>query len=105
MEKLTLAEIKSLIAEDPKNAMHYQVLGNCHLRHEEYEEAISSYEKSVKLAPEEPTAYLCLAEIYERLKHYETANEYFERAVDVAPDSKNAVHKLAEWKAWYIKHQ
>jgi predicted Zn-dependent protease len=61
-----LEQIKTLIADDPHDAMLRFALGNEHFQLEQYAEAIEALKGAIEIDPEYAFVYIQLAEAYEK---------------------------------------
>lgn len=83
-----------LQTKDPKNIMADIYIGISYRDQEKYKQAISSFEKSLKIKPTE-YASSCLAESLYLNKEFTKAIEQFENSVRIKPDSRRARLGLA----------
>lgn len=68
----------------------YNDLGNCHLRLEQYSEAIAAYKEAIRLKPDNSVAYFNLGTAYHESKDNENALTAFREVVRIEPDQANA---------------
>jgi Tfp pilus assembly protein PilF len=73
-----LEQIKTLIEEDPRDAMLRFALGNEHFQLGQYVEAIESLNAALEIDPEYAFVYIQLAESYEKNGQIESARQTIE---------------------------
>jgi Tfp pilus assembly protein PilF len=73
-----LEEIKTLIAEEPRDAMLRFALGNEYFQRGQYAEAIESLKAAIDIDPEYAFVYIQLAEAYEKSGQIELARQTVE---------------------------
>ena len=75
---------------DQNNYMALNVLGSALLAKGKIEEAISRYDKSIRLKPDYPYTYVCRGHAYEQLGQYQRALNDFNHALSLNPNSDEA---------------
>lgn len=75
---------KELYNLHPNNCIVNFLLGICHSREEKSNEAISYFEKAIKINPNFPEAYLNLAYIYEYKERILEAVHHYEKVIKIA---------------------
>ena len=81
------AELEQAITRDPSlaNASVYFQLGLAHSYLEEYEEAISAYQKAIEFDPDQLASHWHLAMIYLEMGRYADARASLEAYADLTP--------------------
>ena len=73
---------------EPHNAAGWNNLGLCRSRTEQYDEAISNFNKAIANDPLLVFAYVNLARVYEKCGDLAAASKMLEKAVSVSPDAE-----------------
>ena len=66
------------------------LLGNNYSKNKEYNKAIESYEKAIKINSEYPSAYYNLGITYRKNKEYNKAIESYAKAIKINPEDSSA---------------
>ena len=89
-------EINELKEINKKTDINYMLLGNNYSKNKEYNKAIESYEKAIKINPEYSSAFNNLGNVYSDNKEYNKAIESYEKAIKINPEDSNAYINLFE---------
>jgi Tfp pilus assembly protein PilF len=73
-----LEQIRTLIADDPHDAMLRFALGNEHFQRGQYAEAIESLQAAIEIDPEYAFVYIQLAHAYEKSAQIDLARQTIE---------------------------
>lgn len=85
---------ESGIEDYKKTAQYWTNLGNAYYNSGKYKEAIQSYEKAIRINPDDAEAYTNSGCAYAGLDMHEKAIESFKEAVRINPDSADAHYGL-----------
>jgi protein O-mannosyl-transferase len=86
-----ISELKQLIKLNPENSSgYYNNMGMCYLDQGKYNEAIESFNQSVKADPKFSTGYNNLGQCYEKMGDKQKAAEYFKKAFEADPNNQIA---------------
>jgi len=85
---------ESGIEDYKKTAQYWTNLGNAYYNSGDYKEAIQSYEKAIRINPDDAEAYTNSGCAYAGLDMHEKAIESFKEAVRINPDSADAHYGL-----------
>ena len=87
--------LKYLLSKDPGNAMLYYRLGAVYKEMGDYGAAVSSFTRSMELAPHIINPYEELGNIYlHHFKDVQKAKDYFTRGIEAVPDAPSRVDTL-----------
>lgn len=90
-----IEELKELIKLNPAGASGcYNNIGMCYMDQAKYDDAINSFELSVKANPSFATALNNLGYSYEKSGHNQKALEFYKKAVTADPTNQNAKDNL-----------
>lgn len=89
-----VAELEQMLANDPANARIMVALGNLHFDASQWPNAVTWYERSLAIAPNDPDVMTDLAAAHNALGQYERAIELLDRVIAGHP---------RQWQAWYNK--
>ncbi|MEK7275535.1 MAG: tetratricopeptide repeat protein, partial [Candidatus Desantisbacteria bacterium] len=78
----------------PQTAKETFLKGNEYLRQENYQQAITAYQQTIKSNPYHKTAYHNLGRCYLNLNLFTKAEECFKKALKLDPDYISAINKL-----------
>ena len=83
-----LLQAKAMVT-DPAEVAHIELhLGEIAMGREQYEEALSHYQRVVEHDPSSPNAWLDVAEAHKMLKNFEEAEASYRRAISLRPDDE-----------------
>jgi tetratricopeptide (TPR) repeat protein len=108
-----LRQAKGLITK-PEEEAHVELhLGEIAAKEEEFEEALTHYQRTVELQPNSSDAWFDLGETHEALEHFEEAETSYKRAIELEPDSPGYYYTLSElylkndqsWRAKQVLEQ
>ena len=91
-----IADLRTVLDGYPDRAVAYRLLGLAHQQREEYALAQDAFEKSIRLAPSEPLAYLELAELRASLGDNQGALAILEQLLAQVPDDATAQQRIAQ---------
>ncbi len=74
----------------------YQIRGYNYVRDYKYEEAISEYNKSLAMDPDNAKTYDKLGYCYQMLSQPSKAKSYFQKAIEISPDYAEAYCSLGD---------
>jgi predicted Zn-dependent protease len=96
-----IEQIRSLIVDDPHDAMLRFALGNEYFQLGQYVEAIESLKAALEIDPEYAFVYIQLAEAYERSGHVQLARHTIEagRGPSARHGDPNLMRQLDEIEA------
>jgi cytochrome c-type biogenesis protein CcmH/NrfG len=86
-----LNQMRSELANDPKNAEKRIVLANAYYDVRKFSEAAPIYEEVLKLAPDNTDVMVDLGICYRNMERYDDALDQFDHALKVDPDKKQAL--------------
>jgi len=89
-----VAHSSHILAQFPKNAVAYRVLGAALLQQRRYEEAAEIYRRLLGVYPNDYEANTNLSLVYEKLGQGDFALWYAERALDQRPNERQANERL-----------
>jgi len=89
------AAFKKACELDRNNADALIKLGRVQVQKGATDEAIATYQRSLKDNPSEPTLYILLGELYESKRDWENAKQAYRKALDLKPDDPTASNNLA----------
>lgn len=92
---VTLTIFITLDSYAQKNIERHLQKGKNAYQREQYNKAVSCFEKILKLDIKNSTAYVWKARSHEALKEYKEAFEAFEAALNIAPSSETYKHRAA----------
>ncbi len=100
-------EAKSTVALNPQKANNWQTLATVYQGIANAVKgadawAVSSYQRAIRLDPNNPIYRLNLGGVYYSLQKYNDASASFEQAVELKPDWANAHYNLA-WASYQLK--
>ena len=84
----------TLISQFPSNPVIPNILGAIYAALEQYEEAITHYNKSIELKPDSAEAYNNLGALFRKTNEYEKAITNYNKAIELKPDSAEAYNNL-----------
>ena len=87
-------ETKDLENKEDKSAFDYFLLGNNLYNEGQYEEAIASYKKAIKINPKDDGAYNNMGVIYAALEKYEEAIASYKKAIEINPKYDKAYNNM-----------
>ena len=92
-----LLQAKELMADtDPEEEAHVELhLGEIAAEREQFEEALSHYQRVVELEPNSAGGWFYVGEAHEELEHFEEAETSYKRAIELDPDSPGYYHALS----------
>jgi len=85
LDETRVATLKAAIEKDPRNAANYTQLGNVYFDAEQWAPAIDSYERSLKLNPNDPDVSTDLGVSYFYTNRTDEALTQFERSLKLNP--------------------
>ena len=85
----------SAINFDSKFVQAYDNLGKAYRMLRKYDLAIKSYEASIKIFPNGPTAHQNLANVYEKQNNWNKAIKEYKKVIDLTPQSPEGYYGLA----------
>jgi len=87
--------LEKAIQLDPDASVTYRYLGMCHSACDRLDDAVSAYQKAVKLNPNDADALSALGHTFDRLgKESEIALVFCRQSVDIAPENGLFHHRL-----------
>lgn len=86
--------LDQLIKVDPENVKGLQLLGLCHYRKNENEEAIEKFFKSLEIDPSNSENHNNLSLCYSRIGKIEKAIEHMQKAIELNPNKANYYSNL-----------
>lgn len=87
-------EIKEIITNKDKTEIDYLILGNNYFGKNEYQKAIESYQKAIKINSEYSSAYYNLGIVYPKIKEYSKSIESYEKAIELNLEDSNGYYNL-----------
>lgn len=87
--------LKRIISIKPTH-LTYNTLGLLHYKNLNYQDAIASFRRSIKLNPEFATAYSNLGVMYQEIGDYDNAEQSYGRALQSDPNKHEVSYKLSE---------
>jgi tetratricopeptide (TPR) repeat protein len=94
--KLQREYYERLVASYPRDERAHFLLGNAYFGQQNYEKAVSEYQKSVELAPEYAPAYNLLGYAQRARERYDEAEAAFKKYIDLIPGDPNPYDSYAE---------
>ena len=91
-----MAKVRRVLAEDPGILEAHLVLGNLHVKQEDWGGAIAAYREALALDPEYKSAILGLADAYRLAERYDEAAAGYRRLLELDPNDNKAHYHLAE---------
>ena len=91
-----MAKVRRVLAEDPGILEAHLVLGNLHVKQEDWGGAIAAYREALALDPEYKSAILGLADAYRLAARYDEAAAGYRRLLELDPNDNKAHYHLAE---------
>jgi len=89
------AELKKAAELDNKNSDALIKLGRVQAVEGQADQAISTYEQSLKANPRDFRFYILIGELYEYKKDWDHAKDYYQKALGLQPDNALASNNLA----------
>ena len=89
------AALQKAAALDNSNADALLKLGELQTAKGAKEQAIATYQNSVKLHPDEPSFYILLGELYESQKSWDNAKQMYQKVLELRPGNPVASNNLA----------
>jgi cytochrome c-type biogenesis protein CcmH/NrfG len=89
-----IAELKSELAQDPKNAAKWTELGNIHYDVKDREDAVNAYARALELQPNDANVITDQGVMYRELGELDKAAANFKRAREVDPKHVQAAFNL-----------
>ncbi len=83
-------KLEEAARKNPNEPGVWAQLGNFYFDHQEAQQAVLAYEKSLALQPDAPDVIVDTGIMYRELKQYNKAVEYFDRAIALDPKHQNA---------------
>jgi TolB-like protein/Tfp pilus assembly protein PilF len=93
-----MAEVERALDDRPGEADFVSLSGDILRRKGDFRGALSRYERSVELAPRDPTGLLAVCETLSLLREYEEAEASCRRAIELQPDYSFAYTQLASMR-------
>ncbi len=94
-----LLQAKALTS-NPSEEAHVELhLGEIAMEREQYEEALSHYQRVVEHDPTSPAAWFDVAEAHKMLKNFEEAEANYRRAIGLQPDDEEMYFTLSKMYA------
>jgi len=91
-----LLQAKAMVT-DPAEVAHIELhLGEIAMGREQYEEALSHYQRVVEHDPSSPDAWFDVAEAHKMLKNFEEAEASYRRAISLRPDDEDIYFALSK---------
>ena len=87
-------ETKDLENKEDKNAFDYFLLGNNLYYEKQYEEAINSYKKAIKINPKDYRSYFNIAVVYGEQKEYKKSISFYEKVIEINPKDDGAYNNM-----------
>ncbi|MBU0987074.1 MAG: tetratricopeptide repeat protein [Proteobacteria bacterium] len=78
-------ELEKQLAQDPKNAETWALLGNLYFDSENFQKAIDAYQKSLALKPDSPDVLTDMGVMYRRSGNPTEAIKNFDKAIAIDP--------------------
>ena len=100
-----MAKVRRVLAEDPGILEAHLVLGNLHVKQEDWGGAIAAYREALALDPEYKSAILGLADAYRLAERYDEAAAGYRRLLELDPNDNKAHYHLAEIHAALGEYQ
>ena len=91
-----MAKVRRVLAEDAGILEAHLVLGNLHVKQEDWGGAIAAYREALALDPEYKSAILGLADAYRLAARYDEAAAGYRRLLELDPNDNKAHYHLAE---------
>ena len=91
-----MAKVERVLAEDPGILEAHLILGNLHVKLEDWSGAIGAYREALALDPEYKSAILGLADAYRLAERYGEAAAGYRRLLELDPNDNKAHYHLAE---------
>ena len=89
-----LEDTQEQVRRNPNDANAHYRLGNAYYRLGQYQEAIASYKKVLRINPDQATAHYSLGNAYYRLGQYQEAIASYKKVLRINPDHANAHYNL-----------
>lgn len=86
-----ILDLERMTRNEPDNVGAWQQLGNAYYDANRPENAITAYEKSLKLESKHPNVWTDLGTMYRRTGQYEKAIESYNKALEHNPTHRNAL--------------
>jgi cytochrome c-type biogenesis protein CcmH/NrfG len=86
-----IAELETVVAQNPENATAWSELGHLFFDTNRAEEAIQAYQKSLAIEPDNPAVLTDMGVMYRRSGDPEKAVAAFDQAVSVSPGFETAL--------------
>ncbi len=87
-------EFKDFASKVPSNPQSWIDLGNSHYQAGQYQQAISSYQKAVKLNSKDASLYINMSAAYLKLNNYQDALGAVKTALSIEPSDSKAMGNL-----------
>jgi tetratricopeptide (TPR) repeat protein len=100
-----IAELLSLIAKDPRNAVNYSKLGNEYFWDEQYDKAEEYYTKAIELDPGNAKYYNSRGIIYNFLNEYDKAVADHSKAIKLDPDKAVYYNERGKNYSWLKEYE
>ncbi len=82
-----LLQAKALTTDSADEAHAEMHLGEVAMKREQYEEALSHYQRAAELAPDHVENWVYLADVYKKLNNIEEAEVQYKHAIELEPDN------------------
>ena len=96
-----LLRAQALVSTPAQEAHVEKHMGEVATGQEQYEEALSHYQRVAELEPETPDSWSDLADAYEHLDNLQMADANYRRAIGLAPDDDDLYYSLSNM---YSRH-
>lgn len=85
------------LTTEPSDEAHIELhLGEISVEREQYEEALSHYQRVADIQPDYAESWLDIAETHRKLKNYEEAEANYKRAMELEPDNEDYYYILSQ---------
>ena len=84
------------LTSDPADEAHIELhLGEIAMEREQYEQALSHYQRIAEIEPDSPDSWVNIAEAYKKLENFAEAEANYRRAIELQPDDADLYYALS----------
>ncbi len=84
------------ITSDPADEAHIELhLGEIAMEREQYEQALSHFQRIAEIEPDSPKSWSNIAEAYKKLENFVEAEANYRRAIELQPDDADLYYALS----------
>ena len=85
-----------ILTSDPADEAHIELhLGEIAMEREQYEQALSHYQRIAEIEPDSPDSWVNIAEAYKKLENFAEAEANYRRAIELQPDDADLYYALS----------